>query len=89
MKRIAIIENSEGLGAFFTGYLEEGEYQLFPVWKNPEFPDVENFDAFIITPSSGCATSITLPIRQYLRLSRIRQVRSMPCALPRLDISST
>ena len=49
MKRIAIIENSEGLGAFFINYLEPGEYELFPVWKDPAFPAVEDFDAFIIT----------------------------------------
>lgn len=38
MKRVAIIENSEGLGHYFTKPFEENEYVIYPVWKTNLLP---------------------------------------------------
>ncbi len=64
MKRVAIVENSKDLGSFFARYLKEGEYQLFPVWKDPVFPDAQNFHAFIITGDYNNLSDGLLPLHE-------------------------
>ena len=46
MKRVTIIENSKGLGLYFTKFLDN--YEIFPVWDTSQLPK-EEFDAYIFT----------------------------------------
>jgi GMP synthase-like glutamine amidotransferase len=61
MKRIAIIENSEGLGRYFTKYMEDDEYRIYPVWKEPDFPD-DSFHSFIFTGDYNNISNGLLPL---------------------------
>jgi len=63
MNRVAIIENSNGLGAFFTRYLDKSEYTLFPAWKTSQLPD-EEFDAYIFTGDFNNISDGLLPIHE-------------------------
>jgi len=63
MKRIAIIENSKGLGNFFTTHLDNEEYKIFPIWNTSLFPD-EEFDAYIFTGDYNNISDGLLPIHR-------------------------
>jgi GMP synthase-like glutamine amidotransferase len=63
MSRIAIIENSEGLGSYFTKFLDEKEYEIFPVWKSPILPK-EDFDSYLFTGDFNNISDGLLPIHR-------------------------
>ena len=63
MSKIAIIENSDGLAKFFTKFLDEKEYKIFPVWKNSQLPK-EKFDSYIITGDYNNIHDGLLPIHR-------------------------
>ncbi|WP_455393024.1 type 1 glutamine amidotransferase [[Eubacterium] cellulosolvens] len=48
MAKVAIVENSPGLGGYFTRYLVGIEYELFPVWETSTLPK-DVFEAYIFT----------------------------------------
>ncbi len=63
MNRVAIIEISNGLGSFFTRYLDKSEYTIFPVWKTSQLPDKE-FTAYIFTGDFNNISDGLLPIHE-------------------------
>ena len=63
MPKIAIIENSPGLGGYFTRYLKGLGYEIFPVWETPRLPE-DNFDAYIFTGDFNNISDGLLPIHE-------------------------
>ncbi len=63
MTKIAIIENSEGLGHFFTRYLDSADYQIFSVWKTSQLPK-ERFESYIFTGDLHNISDGLLPIHR-------------------------
>lgn len=63
MNKIAIIENSKGLGIFFTKLLDDKEYEIFPVWKTHNLPE-EKYDAYIFTGDFNNMSDGLLPIHR-------------------------
>jgi GMP synthase-like glutamine amidotransferase len=63
MSRIAIIENSERLGSYFTKFLDEKDYEIFPVWKAPILPK-RNFDSYLFTGDFNNISDGLLPIHR-------------------------
>ncbi len=63
MNKIAIIENSEGLGIYFTKYLEPKEYEIFPVWKTSQLPQ-DDFASYIFTGDFNNISDGLLPIHK-------------------------
>jgi GMP synthase-like glutamine amidotransferase len=61
--RVAIIENSPGLGGYFTKFLEGIEFEIFPVWDAPSLPKDE-FDAYIFTGDFNNISDGLLPIHE-------------------------
>jgi GMP synthase-like glutamine amidotransferase len=64
MTRIAIMEGSAGLAHYFEHYLDGIQYEIFPVWEDPRFPDVEDFDAFILTGDYAYISDGLLPYHE-------------------------
>ena len=48
MHKIAIIENVEGIGDYFTRFLDPEEYDLYPVWDDKRFPE-KDYEGYIFT----------------------------------------
>ena len=63
MLKIAIIENSPGLGGYFTHFLEGIDYVIFPVWKDPRMPE-NKFDGYIFTGDFNNISDGLLPIHE-------------------------
>lgn len=63
MNRVAIIENSKGLGSYFTKFLEKNEYEIFPVWNTSRLP-LEDFKAYIFTGDFKNISNGLLPIHR-------------------------
>jgi GMP synthase-like glutamine amidotransferase len=63
VNKVAIIENSPGLGNYFTKFLEQIEYEIFPVWQNPQLPS-KDFDAYIFTGDFNNISDGLLPIHK-------------------------
>lgn len=63
MKRIAIIENSLGLGDYFTKFIPTNSLEVFPDWKTQEFPN-EEFDSCIFTGDFNNISDGLLPIHE-------------------------
>lgn len=63
MNKIAIIENSPGLGNYFTKFLEQKEYEIFPVWKTLELPK-DKFESYIFTGDFNNISDGLLPIHK-------------------------
>jgi GMP synthase-like glutamine amidotransferase len=61
--KIAIIENSNGLGNYFTKFLDTKQYELFHVWKNYKLPD-KNFYSYIFTGDFNNISDGLLPIHR-------------------------
>ncbi len=63
MPKIAIIENSDGLGKYFTQFPGEIEYRIFPVWNTLLFPD-EKYDAYVLTGDYNNVSDGLLPFHR-------------------------
>ena len=63
MARIAIIENSEGLGGYFTRYMDRDEYEIFPVWKTSELPGREHH-SYLFTGDYNNISDGLLPLHR-------------------------
>jgi GMP synthase-like glutamine amidotransferase len=63
VKRIAIIENSLGLGKYFTKFIPTQNFEVFPGWKTQEFPK-DGFDSYIFTGDYNNITDGLLPIHE-------------------------
>ena len=63
MHKIAIIENSDGLGRHFSNFPGDIEFNIFPVWKTSRFPD-EEFDAYILTGDYNNVSDGLLPFHE-------------------------
>ena len=63
MTKIAIIENSDGLGHFFTRFLDPVDYQIFPVWKTSQLPK-QRFESYIFTGDFHNISDGLLPIHR-------------------------
>jgi len=63
MNKIAIIENSSGLGKYFTKLLDTKQYELFPVWKNSQLPN-NDFYSYIFTGDFNNISDGLLPIHK-------------------------
>jgi GMP synthase-like glutamine amidotransferase len=71
---VAIIENSPGLGGYFTRYMSGVEYRIFPVWETPTLPkNQDNFSAYIFTGDFNNISDGILPIHE----AEIELVRSL------------
>jgi GMP synthase-like glutamine amidotransferase len=70
--KVAIIENSPGLGEYFTRYLEGIEYDIFSVWETNKLPD-DVFDAYIFTGDFNNISAGLSPIHE----AEVKFVRSM------------
>lgn len=63
VKKVAIIENSKGLGDFFARLLDTKQYEMFPVWKTSQLPQ-QRFDAYIFTGDFNNISDGLLPIHR-------------------------
>ena len=69
MKKIGIIENSQGLGRYFTRFMDPDEYEIFPVWNTSQLPweKFDNFDpcnAYIFTGDYNNISDGLLPVHR-------------------------
>jgi GMP synthase-like glutamine amidotransferase len=60
---VAIIENSEGLGRFFADHLDDVAHDIFPVWRDQDFPE-DTYDAYILTGDYNNISDGLLPFHR-------------------------
>jgi GMP synthase (glutamine-hydrolysing) len=61
--KIAVIENSDELGNYFTRLLDGIEYDIFQIWKSADFP-AEEYDAYILTGDYNNVSDGLLPFHE-------------------------
>ena len=61
VSKVAIIENSLGLGNYFTKFLENIKYEIFPVWQSSQLPQ-KDFDSYIFTGDFNNISDGLLPM---------------------------
>jgi GMP synthase-like glutamine amidotransferase len=62
-KKIAIIENYQGLADYFFKFMNSTPFEVFPVWQTGRFPE-QDFDAYILTGDYNNISDGLLPIHK-------------------------
>ncbi len=63
MNKIAIIENSEGLGKYFTKFLDLYDYEIFSAWDTQQLP-ADKFEAYVFTGDYNNISDGLLPLHE-------------------------
>ena len=63
MTQIAIIENSEDLGKYFTKFLDARDYEIFSAWQTHQLPG-DDFEAYIFTGDYNNISDGLLPLHK-------------------------